>query len=620
MNVNLMLRRRRSAANAGRRAYVAAAAVLAATAWTPRADAVWPTYAGNAQHTALSTVPSQALQRIVWQTPVDLHPVYTGSSLLIHYGSPLVTPGNTVLVPVKVGAADTFRVDARRASDGQLLWQVGSDYTLPPHNWVPGFGMTITPAGRLYTPAAGGQLQWVGALDTAGPHAVTRVAFYGTAAHDADAALYDASLRVCTPLTPDAQGSVYFGVRALSGNPQNIQSGLAVVDAGGAGRFVSASAATGGLATQIALNCAPALTADGTLLYVAMRGSSSSPAWLVAISTADLSTQAIAPLIDPASGLAAFVSSDGTASPMVGPDGRVYYGVLENPFGSHSVRGWLLQFDAALVPSGAPGSFGWDDTPSIVPLTCVPSYAGAAPYLLMTKYNYYAGLGSGDGTNRLAVIDPDATQIDPYSGETVMQDVLTILGPTPDADQLPAYPNAVREWCINTAAVDPFTNAVLAGSEDGKLYRWDLTTNSFTENVTLTAGLGEAYTPTVVGPDGRVYAINNATLFAVGAAASDVTLASGRSGVLLGPGLPNPFTRNATLRFTLREAGPVSLEVLDLRGRRVTRLWSGTATAGEHALHWDGRNAHGAPVAAGIYFVRLHARGTIQTRKLMRIR
>jgi hypothetical protein len=34
--------------------------------------------------------------------------------------------------------------------------------------------------------------------------------------------------------------------------------------------------------------------------------------------------------------------------------------------------------------------------------------------------------------------------------------------------------------------------------------------------VTLTAGIGEAYTPTWMGPDGKVYAINNATIFAVG--------------------------------------------------------------------------------------------------------
>src|SRR5262249_47248248 len=44
--------------------------------------------------------------------------------------------------------------------------------------------------------------------------------------------------------------------------------------------------------------------------------------------------------------------------------------------------------------------------------------------------------------------------------------------------------------------------------------------NSFTQSVTLTPGIGEAYTPTLISPDGTVYAVNNATLFAVGNAAS----------------------------------------------------------------------------------------------------
>ena len=56
----------------------------------------------------------------------------------------------------------------------------------------------------------------------------------------------------------------------------------------------------------------------------------------------------------------------------------------------------------------------------------------------------------------------------------------------------------------------------MVNNEDGKLYRWSFTTNTHTETVTLTPGLGEAYTPTLIGPDGVVYAINNAILFAVG--------------------------------------------------------------------------------------------------------
>jgi len=87
-----------------------------------------------------------------------------------------------------------------------------------------------------------------------------------------------------------------------------------------------------------------------------------------------------------------------------------------------------------------------------------------------------------------------------------------MVGPTPDPRQSGSY----KEWCINSATVDSYTKSILANSEDGKLYRWDLTTNTLSEVMTLTAGLGEAYTPTVVGGDGTIYAINNAILFAVG--------------------------------------------------------------------------------------------------------
>ena len=135
-------------------------------------------------------------------------------------------------------------------------------------------------------------------------------------------------------------------------------------------------------------------------------------------------------------------------------------------------------------------------------------------YLLMTKYNNYAGV-NGDGVNKVAVLDPNDTMTDPISGATVMKEVLTIAGPTPDAD-FPSKPNAVREWCINTAVVDPKTKSILVNNEDGKLYRWDLTTNTLAEQMVLTSGIGEAYTPTILGPDGTVYAINDATLFAVG--------------------------------------------------------------------------------------------------------
>lgn len=56
----------------------------------------------------------------------------------------------------------------------------------------------------------------------------------------------------------------------------------------------------------------------------------------------------------------------------------------------------------------------------------------------------------------------------------------------------------------------------LVNSEDGNLYRWDFTTNTLTQMVNITPGIGEPYTPTSIGPDGTVYAINGGTLSAIG--------------------------------------------------------------------------------------------------------
>lgn len=586
----------------------------------PSARAAWTTHGGNAQHTALSPVATQPLQKIHWQTPVDLKPQYSGTSLLIHYGSPLVTEGNTVVFPVKLGTVDTFRVEARRAIDGSLKWQFDTDYTLPPHNWTPSVGITLTPAGRLYCPGAGGTLLWTDALDAPGAHVPNRVAFFGDAAYAANPGAFNASLRVSTPLTSDANGTVYFGVRAVSANPLGIGSGIAAVDANGQGRFVSVASASAGLCTQVGMNCAPALSADGSRLYLSARGNSSSPGYLLALATADLSTVGIAAPIDPLTGQPSSVAGDGTSSPMIAPDGRVFLGVLGTPFGTNASRGWMQQFDAQLVSYGTPGAFGWDDTPSLVPASSVPSYTGSSPYLLMTKYNFYAGLGGGDGVNKLAILDPNDTQIDSFTGVPVMKEILVIAGVTPDLDARPEFPNAVREWCINTAVVDTFTHAVLAGAEDGVLYRWDLATNTFTEAVTLTTGIGEAYTPTLSGPDGQVYAINNAILFAVGADLGGVSPGAGERPLALATARPNPFTRSTLLRFTLAHEARATLEVLDLAGQRVVTLHAGETAAGEHAVRWDGRDAGGARRSPGVYFVRLSARGQSVARKLLLVR
>jgi hypothetical protein len=477
----------------------------------------WPGFARNAQHTALGAIATQALRAIWWHTPVDLAPPYTANgALLVHYGSPVITRRNTVIVPVKIDAAGRFRVDALVGISGQLLWTLATDYRLPPHDWVPSLNPALTADARLLVATSGGRV--LERLDAdAASGTVRTMAFYGDNVYAAAAAVYDGSVFINTPLTCDSQGNVYFGFTVTAANPAGLSGGIARLGADGSRRWVAAATAAGDVAmVKTATNSAPALSNDEATLYVVVNespGAARARGRLLALDAATLAARANAPLIDPQLGTPAWVNDNASSSPCVGPDGDVYVGVLEASPPSHNFRGWLLHFDATLAQVRTPGGFGWDSTASLVPRAMVPQYAGASSYLLALKYNSYGGIGSGDGQHRVAIVDPHDAGVDRFASVAVMREILSVLGPTAD----PYYPGGRKEWCINTAAVDPLTSSVLMNSEDGALYRWHLPSNTLSERLRLNNGYAQSYTPTAIGADGRVYAVNNARLFSIGA-------------------------------------------------------------------------------------------------------
>jgi len=95
--------------------------------------------------------------------------------------------------------------------------------------------------------------------------------------------------------------------------------------------------------------------------------------------------------------------------------------------------------------------------------------------------------------------------------------------------------------------------------------------------------------------------------------------AGGRTRVALYPAHPNPASGSTILRFELPGDGatPVSLEVFDLRGRRVRRLVRDDVSPGPHVVTWDRRDDRGQLAAAGTYFCRLVAREQHVTQKIL---
>jgi hypothetical protein len=73
------------------------------------------------------------------------------------------------------------------------------------------------------------------------------------------------------------------------------------------------------------------------------------------------------------------------------------------------------------------------------------------------------------------------------------------------------------------------------------------------------------------------------------------------------PAAPNPFNPATTLSWRATAGSPVTVDVLDLRGRRVSRIHAGAATGGWQQATWRGLDAFGRPASAGVYLVRLDA-------------
>lgn len=91
-------------------------------------------------------------------------------------------------------------------------------------------------------------------------------------------------------------------------------------------------------------------------------------------------------------------------------------------------------------------------------------------------------------------------------------------------------------------------------------------------------------------------------------------------GLALRPAYPNPMTSATTIAFTLAVAGPVRVQIFDVRGRLVSRLAERQFGIGAHAIAWNGATDGGAQAPSGLYFYALEFAGRRFTRTLTLVR
>ena len=80
---------------------------------------------------------------------------------------------------------------------------------------------------------------------------------------------------------------------------------------------------------------------------------------------------------------------------------------------------------------------------------------------------------------------------------------------------------------------------------------------------------------------------------------------------------PNPFNPETTIGFDLPMSADARIEVFDVTGQLQRILLAGRMDGGRHHVAWDGRDGGGRRVSSGVYFYRLQAGASNETRRML---
>ena len=83
------------------------------------------------------------------------------------------------------------------------------------------------------------------------------------------------------------------------------------------------------------------------------------------------------------------------------------------------------------------------------------------------------------------------------------------------------------------------------------------------------------------------------------------------------PNYPNPFNPTTSFAVAIPVPSHVTLDIYNLLGQRIVRLYDATAPAGYLDLTWNVKDARGRQVGSGVYFYKVEAKDFRQVRKMV---
>ena len=82
---------------------------------------------------------------------------------------------------------------------------------------------------------------------------------------------------------------------------------------------------------------------------------------------------------------------------------------------------------------------------------------------------------------------------------------------------------------------------------------------------------------------------------------------------------PNPFNQFTSIEYVVTDKQEVQIEILDLNGKQVRKVWHGKQGKGTYRMIWRGQNAQGNPVPAGYYLARVRVGELEKSIRLLKV-
>ena len=83
---------------------------------------------------------------------------------------------------------------------------------------------------------------------------------------------------------------------------------------------------------------------------------------------------------------------------------------------------------------------------------------------------------------------------------------------------------------------------------------------------------------------------------------------------------PNPFNPILTIQYNLDVEQNISIDIYNILGQRVNKLFDQRMIAGYHSIQWNGRDNKGTMLGSGIYFIKISTKNASYVGKVSLIK